>query len=170
MVARGEGLVICGAEPADFARWRPLLESMLPRAVHVGPVGHGTVLKLVANLLVGIHSLAAAEALTMAKRAGLDLDRALDVLTSGAAGSRMLEVRGPMVVRDEFPAQMKLELFLKDLHLIQDAARAIGAPVPLTDVSEQLYAAALASGHAGLDLAVVARALAAQLPAQGMSR
>jgi 3-hydroxyisobutyrate dehydrogenase-like beta-hydroxyacid dehydrogenase len=107
-----------------------------------------------------VHSLAAAEALTMARRAGLDLDRALDVLVSGAAGSRMLEVRGPMVARDEFPAQMKLELFLKDLHLIQDAARAVDAPIPLTDVAERLYARALASGLGALDLAVVARTLA----------
>jgi L-threonate 2-dehydrogenase len=159
MVARGDGLIICGADPAAFARWRPLLESMLPRAVHVGPAGHAMVLKLVANLLVGVHSLAAAEALTMARKAGLDLDRALDVLISGAAGSRMLEVRGPMMTSGEFPAQMKLELFLKDLHLIQDTARDLGAPVPLTDVSERLYTEAFRSGHGALDLAVVVRAL-----------
>jgi 3-hydroxyisobutyrate dehydrogenase-like beta-hydroxyacid dehydrogenase len=159
MVARGEGIIIGGGEPALFEQWRPVLTAMLPRVVHVGSAGHATVLKLVANLLVAIHSLAAAEALTMARKAGLDLARALEVLTSSAATSRMLEVRGPMIAREDFPPQMKLELFMKDLHLIQDAGRAVGAPLPLTDVSERLYAAALGAGHGGEDLSVVVTAL-----------
>jgi 3-hydroxyisobutyrate dehydrogenase-like beta-hydroxyacid dehydrogenase len=114
-------------------------------------------LKLVANLLVALHSAAAAEALAMARRAGLDLGLVLDVLTTGAAASRMLEVRGPLIVADEFPAQMKLDLFMKDLHLIQDAARDLGSPLPLTDVAERLYAAVDAEGHGPEDLAVVAK-------------
>jgi 3-hydroxyisobutyrate dehydrogenase len=65
-----------------------------------------------------------------------------------------------MIVREDFPPQMKLDLFMKDLHLIQEAARDVGAQTPLTDVSERLYAAALQAGHAGEDLAVVAKALA----------
>jgi len=161
MVARGDGIFICGGEEAIFARSRPLLESMLPRAVYVGPAGHAMFAKLVANLLVGVHSLAAAEALTMARRAGLDLDRVLDVLTSGAASSRMLEVRGPMIAREDFPPQMKLDLFMKDLHLIQEAAARVGAPLPLTDVAERLYAATLQAGHGAEDLAVVVKALGA---------
>jgi len=159
MVARGEGIIIAGGEPAVFERWRPVLEAMLPYVVHVGPAGHATFVKLVANLLVGVHSLAAAEALTMARKAGLDLARVLEILTSGAAGSRMLEVRGPMIAREDFPPQMKLELFMKDLHLIQEAAHSVGAPIPLTDTSERLYAAALRAGHGGEDLSVVVRAL-----------
>lgn len=161
MVARGDGLIIAGGDEALVERWRPVLQAMLPHVVHVGPAGHATFVKLVANLLVAVHSVAAAEALTLARRAGVDLARVLDVLTAGAAGSRMLEVRGPMIVREDFPPQMKLDLFMKDLHLIQDAARAVGAPTPLTDVSERLYAAAVQAGHAGLDLAVVVKALAA---------
>jgi 3-hydroxyisobutyrate dehydrogenase-like beta-hydroxyacid dehydrogenase len=160
MVGRGDGIIICGGDPAVFARARPLLEAMLPRVTHVGPAGHAMLLKLVANLLVGVNSLAAAEALTMARRGGLDLDRALEVLTASAASSRMLEVRGPMITREEFPAQMKLELFLKDLHLIQDAAEMVGAPIPLTDVAERFYAAALRAGHGAEDLSVVVTALA----------
>jgi len=159
MVARGDGVVFVGGARDVFDRWRPLLDAVLPRPVYVGEPGHAMVLKLVANLLVALHSAAAAEALTMARRAGLDLDLVLGVLTSGAAGSRMLDVRGPLIVKDEFPAQMKLELFMKDLHLIQDAARSVDAPVPLTDVSERLYAAAFRAGHGGEDLSVVVKAL-----------
>jgi 3-hydroxyisobutyrate dehydrogenase-like beta-hydroxyacid dehydrogenase len=155
MVAKGNGVFFVGGERAAYERWRPLLESVLPSAIHVGAAGQAMLLKLVANLLVALNSAAAAEALTMARRGGLDPQMVLDVLKAGAATSRMLDVRGPMMVRGEFPAQMKLDLFMKDLHLIQDAAGAIGARVPLTGVAEQLYAAAQRAGHGGDDLAAV---------------
>ena len=159
MVERGDGIIFVGGERALYDRWRPVLESVLPRAIHVGRAGQAMVLKLVANLLVALHSAAAAEALTLARRAGLDLGVVLDVLTASAANSRMLELRGPMMARGEFPAQMKLDLFMKDLHLMQEAAAAVGAPLPLTDLAERLYAAAQAAGHGSEDLSVVVTAL-----------
>ena len=159
MVARGEGIVFVGGERRVFDRWRPVLETVLPRAVFIGRAGQATVLKLVANLLVALHSAAAAEALLMARGAGLDLELVLDVLTGSAATSRMLEVRGPLIARAEFPPQMKLDLFMKDLHLIQETARNVGTALPLTDVAERLYAAAMSAGHGGEDLSVVVKAL-----------
>jgi 3-hydroxyisobutyrate dehydrogenase-like beta-hydroxyacid dehydrogenase len=159
MVERGDGIVLVGGERALYDRWRALLESILPRARFIGAAGQAMVLKLVANLLVALNSAAAAEALSMAERAGLDPALALDVLAGSAATSRMLEVRGPMIARREFPPQMKLDLFMKDLHLIQEAAAAVGAPLPLTDVAERLYGRAQAAGHGGDDLAVVVTAL-----------
>jgi 3-hydroxyisobutyrate dehydrogenase-like beta-hydroxyacid dehydrogenase len=164
VVARGEGVLFVGGERRVFERWRPLLESMLPRAVYIGAAGQAMVLKRVANLLVALHSVAAAEALHLARQAGLDPAVALEVLAGSAAGSRMLELRGPLMVRGEYPAQMKLDLFMKDLHLIQDAAAAAGAALPLTDTAERLYAAAAETGHGGEDLAVVLTALAALRP------
>ena len=159
MVERGDGIIFVGGERELYDRWRPVLESILPRAVFIGSAGQAMALKLVANLLVALNSAAAAEALAMAERAGLDMRLALDVLAGSAASSRMLEVRGPMIVKRTFPPQMKLDLFMKDLHLIQEAAAAVGATLPLTDVAEQLYREAQAAGHGGEDLAVVVTAL-----------
>ena len=159
MIAQGDGILLIGGDRGLYDRWRPVLEAIVPAAVHIGRPGQATMLKLIANLLVGLHSAAAAEALNLARRAGLDLPRALSVLGKSAASSRMLELRGPMMVRDEFPAQMKLDLFMKDLHLIQEAAAMVSAAVPLTDRSERLYAAAMEAGHASEDLAVVIRSL-----------
>jgi 3-hydroxyisobutyrate dehydrogenase-like beta-hydroxyacid dehydrogenase len=159
MVARGDGIVFVGGTRAVFDRWRPTLEAVLPRAVYVGAAGQAMYLKLVANLLVALNSAAAAEALVMARRGGLDLGLVLDVLGTSAATSRMLEVRGPMMAKGEFPPQMKLDLFMKDLHLIQEAATDAGAALPLTDVAARLYAAAQAAGHGGDDLASVVTAL-----------
>jgi len=167
MVERGQGVIFVGGPRDLFDRWQAMLASVLPRPVHIGTAGQAMTLKLVANLLVALHSAAAAEALVMARLAGLDLPLVLDVLGAGAATSRMLEVRGPLIAKGEFPAQMKLDLFMKDLHLIQDAARAVGAPLPLTDVAERLYAAVNADGHGGEDLSVVVRALEGMAGARG---
>ncbi|HEV8641785.1 MAG TPA: NAD(P)-dependent oxidoreductase [Methylomirabilota bacterium] len=158
-VAQGDGIVIVGGDRALFEQWRPVLEAVLPRAFWVGAAGRAMFVKLVANLLIGLHSAAAAEALAMARAGGLDPGMVLEVLAASAATSRMLEVRGPLIVRGEFPPQMKLDLFMKDLHLIQAAAASVGAPLPLTDLAERLYAAAQAEGHAGEDLSVVVTVL-----------
>jgi 3-hydroxyisobutyrate dehydrogenase-like beta-hydroxyacid dehydrogenase len=155
MVARGNGVIFVGGDRVAYERWQPLLESILPRAIHIGAAGQAMLLKLVANLLVALNSASVAEALTMARRGGLDPAQVLEVLKTGAATSRMLDVRGPMMVAGEFPAEMKLDLFMKDLHLIQEAAGTVGTHLPLTDVAERLYAAAQAAGHGGEDLAVV---------------
>ncbi len=167
MVERGQGVIFVGGERALFDRWEPVLASVLARPVYIGRAGQAMTLKLVANLLVALHSAAAAEALVMARQAGLDLGLVLEVLGAGAATSRMLEVRGPLIAKGEFPPQMKLDLFMKDLHLIQDAARTVGAPLPLTDVAERLYASVNAEGHGGEDLSVVVRELERMTGAKG---
>ena len=167
MVERGQGVIFVGGARALFDRWEPVLASVLARPVYIGRAGQAMTLKLVANLLVALHSAAAAEALVMARQAGLDLGLVLEVLGAGAATSRMLEVRGPLIAKGEFPPQMKLDLFMKDLHLIQDAARTVGAPLPLTDVAERLYASVNAEGHGGEDLSVVVRALERMTGAKG---
>ena len=159
MVEQGHGNIFVGGDRAAYDRWRPVLETILPRSFHVGRAGQAMTLKLVANLLIALHSAAAAEALNLARKAGVDGDVALEVLTTSAATSRMLEVRGPLMLRGEFPAQMKLDLFMKDLHLIQDSARQSGARLPLGDVAERLYAAVQAGGHGAEDLSVVIRGI-----------
>jgi 3-hydroxyisobutyrate dehydrogenase-like beta-hydroxyacid dehydrogenase len=159
MVAQGSGNLFVGGDRAVYERWRPMLEAILPRSFYVGAAGQAMALKLVANLLIALHSAAAAEALNLARKAGLDGAVALEVLRASAATSRMLEVRGPLMLRGEFPPQMKLDLFMKDLHLIQEAAKAAGAALPLGDVAERLYGAVQAAGHGGEDLSVVIRAI-----------
>jgi len=161
MVASGDGILMVGGDRDVYRRWRPVLEQVLPRAIYVGTAGQAMTVKLIANLLVALNSAAAAEALGMAKAAGLDAATVLDILTSGAGSSRMLEVRGPMIVREQFPAQMKLDLFMKDLHLILEAGQRAGAALPLTTLAERLFAAAQQAGHGAEDLAVVVKALGA---------
>jgi len=135
---------------------RPVLEAMTRRVYDVGEFGNGTRLKIVANLLVAVHNLAAAEALVLAERAGLDLATVLSSVGDGAGMSRMLEVRGPaMAARDYAGPGMATRVFGKDLAIIAEFAAGLRSPTPLFSLASAFYAAALAQGHGEDDTASV---------------
>jgi 3-hydroxyisobutyrate dehydrogenase-like beta-hydroxyacid dehydrogenase len=155
--ARNRDLVVLASgDPDACARLGPVFLTF-GRAVHqLGSFGKGTLTKLVANHLVATHIACAAEALVLARRAGLDLITTLDAVADGAGGSRMLEVRGPLMVRGEFQEPwMPVSLFQKDLGLIQDLAATTGAPVPMLEAATRLYASALAEGRGAQDTASI---------------
>ena len=159
--ARTRDLVVyASGSAAAWERCREVVTGFARSAAHVGEFGNGMRLKLVANLLVAVHNVATAEALALAGRAGLDLGQACELLGAGAASSRILQLRGPMMASGAFePATMKLDLWDKDLRLIDAFARAESARTPLFDATLPLYAAALAGGMAKQDTAAVYRVL-----------
>lgn len=123
---------------------------------YVGPFGTGTTVKLVANLLVAVHNVAAAEALLLGRRAGVDPRTLLDVLTDGAGTSRMLEVRGPLMLDRAYePPTATVEMFRKDLGLIRALAESCDSPTPLLAATAEVYAAAIAQGRGPQDAASV---------------
>lgn len=155
MVARGDCTILVGGDPALVERCRPIFEAIAERTVHVGDVGMASLAKLVTNLLVALNTAALAEALVLGAKGGIDPATMLDVLAGTAAASRMMEIRGPLMATGEFPAQMKLDLFLKDLRLMLEEGQRLGVPLPLTSTAQQLYAAAAAAGAGSQDLAAV---------------
>jgi 3-hydroxyisobutyrate dehydrogenase-like beta-hydroxyacid dehydrogenase len=157
MVARRDCVVTVGGERTAFENCRAVLDAMAKRVFHVGPSGTGSHVKLVTNLIMGLNGVVLAEGLTLARRAGLDLEQLLEILSQGAAASKILEVRGPRMVEGRFDPMMKVELFLKDLRLMLEAAKALHVPLPLTGMMEQLYTAAYARGQAKEDLSSVVR-------------
>jgi L-threonate 2-dehydrogenase len=155
--ARSKDVVAYLSGPAQAkARARPVLSAMT-RAVHdVGGFGNGSAVKFIANLLVAIHNVAAAEALVLAERAGLDLAAVLTAVADGAGSSDMFEVRGPaMAAADYSGPGVTTTVFAKDLEIIAGFARDTGTPTPLFALASSFYAAALAQGHAGDDTACV---------------
>jgi 3-hydroxyisobutyrate dehydrogenase-like beta-hydroxyacid dehydrogenase len=152
--------VYASGDPDLIASVRPVLAAFSRTQYDVGSFGNGTKLKLIANHLVTVHNAAAAEALLLAESAGLDLALALQVLTDGAGTSRMLEVRGPMMLAKDFTkANMRLDGYQKDIDLIGAFARDVHCPLPLFAASAQLYLAALAQGRGAEDPAVIAAVL-----------
>lgn len=149
-------VVYASGDAAALARVHPVFAAFSRDWVDMGAFGNGTRLKLVANLLVAIHNVAAAEALLVAERAGLDLGATLAALTAGAGTSRMLEVRGPLMLEGAYDAAtMRVRTFAKDLDIISEFARDLGCPTPLFAAAAQVHLAALAQGHADDDTASV---------------
>ncbi|MGH3501066.1 MAG: NAD(P)-dependent oxidoreductase [Nocardioidaceae bacterium] len=147
--ARAKDLAVyASGDHATVNRLGPVFEGFARKWYDVGSFGAGSKLKFVANLLVGIHNVAAAEALLLARKAGLDLDLVLDVVSDGAGTSRMFEVRGPQMVRADYDdGGIRTRTFQKDVEIITAFARAHDCPVPLFSAAAQLYAAALGQGR-----------------------
>ncbi len=148
--------VYTSGDAVAIERCQPVLAAFSRVQYQVGTFGNGMRMKLIANHLVTVHHTAAAEALVFASRAGLDPALALRALSDGAGNSRMLEVRGPMMLAGDFSrANMRLEYFQKDIDLISGLARAVSCPLPLFSASAQLHLAALAQGRLDEDPACV---------------
>jgi 3-hydroxyisobutyrate dehydrogenase-like beta-hydroxyacid dehydrogenase len=148
--------VYASGDPAAIKRSHDVLAAFSRVQHEVGEFGNGMRMKLVANHLVAVHHTAAAEALLLAGRAGLDPALALRALSDGAGSSRMLEIRGPMMVEGDFSrANIALEVFQKDIDLIGDLARTARCPLPLFSAAAQLHLAAMAQGRLDEDPACV---------------
>jgi L-threonate 2-dehydrogenase len=148
--------VYASGDPAAIERSHDVLAAFSRVQHEVGGFGNGMRMKLVANHLVAVHHTAAAEALLLAGRAGLDPALALRALSDGAGSSRMLEIRGPMMIEGDFSrANIALEVFCKDIDLIGDLARTARCPLPLFSAAAQLHLAAMAQGRLDEDPACV---------------
>ncbi|MDP1673882.1 MAG: NAD(P)-dependent oxidoreductase [Burkholderiales bacterium] len=127
---------------------------------YCGEYGNGSKLKYVANLLVTIHNLSTAEAMVLGMKSGLDLELLYRVIKDGAGSSRMFEVRGPLMVSGSYsPATMKIDVYKKDIDIIEQFAADLHCPVPLFEASKPFYAAAHAQGRALEDTAAVCAVL-----------
>jgi 3-hydroxyisobutyrate dehydrogenase len=140
--------IMVGASDADYARVQPLLAGVGDRLFHVGQEpGQGSMMKTVNQLMCGVHIAAAAEALSLAERAGIDGKLAFEILGGSAAGSWMLNNRGPRMLMEEPPVTSAVDIFVKDLGIVLDAGRGEKAALPLAASAHQMFLAASGMGH-----------------------
>ena len=159
--ARVKDLIIyVSGDRAAYRKTVPVLQGFTRANYYVGAFGAGSRMKFVANLLVAIHNVAAAEAMVLGMKAGLDPALVLKVVSDGAGGSRMLQVRGPMMVKGDYSeATMKNEVWQKDMTIIGDFARELDCPTPLFAASAPIYSAAMAMGLGKEDTGAVCAVL-----------
>ncbi len=154
----GSLTIMAGGEPADFARARPLLESMGSLIVHVGVLGQGEMLKLINNSMGAANAAALAEALLVAEATGVDLDALQQVVAAGSGASAQLALKaGPMREHD-YTTLFKTAHMLKDVRLCLEEAQAAGVPFPAAAHARDLLTAALGRGHGEDDYAAVIEA------------
>lgn len=165
--ARDRDLVVyASGDTESIANAMPLFSDFARQAVDLGAFGNGSKMKFVANLLVAIHNVAAAEAMALGISAGLDPQQIVDVAGSGAGGSRMFQMRAPMMAANVYePATMRISTWQKDMSIISEFARAFGSPTPLLDATAPLYTQAYESGLGAQDTAAVFKILERMAPA-----
>lgn len=139
--ARGTLSIMVGGDTAQVERAMPAFQAMGKTVTHVGDVGAGQTVKLVNQILVVVTMLGVSEALLFAQAGGLDLQKTLDAVTQGAAGSWMLSNRGPQVVARDWRPGFTIDLQQKDLRLVLEAADQLGVPLLGTGTVFQLYRA-----------------------------
>ena len=167
-VTRDLALYGSGDEVA-FARCRDAFAGFARVSHYLGAFGNGSRMKFVANLLVAVHNAAAAEAIVLGTKAGLDPERILEVISSGAGNSRIFELRGPMMAKGVYtPPTATMHVLQKDSAIIADFARALGVATPMLEAAAPLYDEAEAQGYAEEDVGAVHAVLArrAGLPAK----
>ena len=167
--AKGELTIMASGTPDAFSAARPALEAMAVKVYELGDAaGTGAAFKMINQLLAGVHIAAACEAMTLAAKQGLDLRKVYEVITASAGNSWMFENRMPHVLDGDYRPASAVEIFVKDLGIIQDMARSERYPVPLAAASLQMYLAAAGAGMGRDDDSSLARVYAqlsgAELP------
>ncbi len=150
--------ILASGSPAAFERAGPALEAMAAKVYRLGDTaGPAAAFKMINQLLAGVHIAAASEAITFAARQGLDLRMVYEVITASAGNSWMFENRVPHVLDGDYTPRSAVDIFVKDLGIIQDMARNARFPVPLAAAALQMFLMASGAGMGRDDDASVAR-------------
>ncbi|MBE9029296.1 NAD(P)-dependent oxidoreductase [filamentous cyanobacterium LEGE 11480] len=147
-------IMVGGDEPA-FDRALPILEVMGQNIVHIGDAGAGQVTKACNQIVVAMTVQAVAEALTLAKKSGVDAAKVRAALLGGFAQSRVLDVHGAKMLDGNFAPGFKLDLFRKDMNLVQQTGREMGVPLMGSGGVVPLMDALVAQGKGDLDFLAV---------------
>ena len=151
--------VMCGGDAQAFAQVQPLIAAFARAVTHLGDSGAGQLAKMVNQICVGGVLQSLAEALAFGEKAGLDMPKVLDVISQGAASSWQMVHRGPTMLRSEFDFGFAVDWMRKDLGLVLDEARRLGARVPATALIDQFYADVQAMGGGRQDTSGLIRRL-----------
>ena len=143
--------IMVGGDKAVFDKALPIFQAMGKTITHLGPLGAGGFTKLANQIIVAVNLTALGEALTLAKKAGLDRELTLTALAGGLAGSKCLDQKKPNYVAGTYNPGFKIDLHYKDLGLIMESARALGVPLPATAAVQELFSALRVKGRGGLD-------------------
>ncbi|MGW7201615.1 2-hydroxy-3-oxopropionate reductase [Streptomyces chryseus] len=151
--------IMVGGSQEDFESAKPVLEALGKTIVLCGPHGSGQTVKAANQLIVAVNIQACAEAVVFLEKSGVDLTAALDVLNGGLAGSTVLTRKKDNFLNRDFAPGFRIDLHHKDMGIVTDAARNVGAALPVGAVVAQLVASLRAQGDGGLDHSALLRAV-----------
>ena len=154
--ASGEMTMMTSGQAAAYAKAGNTLESMAAKVYKLGDrAGYGSKVKIINQLLAGVHIAAAAEAMALGLREGVEADALYEVITHSAGNSWMFENRMAHVLKGDYTPLSAVDIFVKDLGLVLDTARATKFPLPLSATAHQMFMQASSAGHGREDDAAV---------------
>ncbi len=139
--------IMAGGTPAAFEACRPLFETVGKNITHVGSTGAGQATKACNQVLCAVNLVAVCEAMGLAVREGVDLDRMLEVTAAGAGGSWALANLGPKIAQGDHDPGFMIDLINKDLNIVYEEGRDLGLPMPGTRQAAELFRVAATAGH-----------------------
>jgi 3-hydroxyisobutyrate dehydrogenase len=150
--AAGEMSVMAAGAPAAFERCKPVFDAICSRLYRLGDrPGQGSKIKMINQLLAGVHIAAAAEAMALGLRAGVDPDALYEVISNSAGSSWMFQNRVPHILRGDYAPLSAVDIFVKDLGIVLDYSKKSVFPLPLSATAHQMFMQASAAGHGGED-------------------
>ncbi len=159
----GRMSIMASGAPELFDRVQPVLDAIAETVFRLGDrPGAGSQMKLINQLLAGVHIAAAAEAMNLASQLGMDLHRVLEVISKCAGTSWMFENRGPHIADQDFTPLSTVNIFVKDMGIVTEEAATLGVSTPLSNSAQALYQAARDQGLGGEDDSAVVKVLKAQ--------
>ena len=148
----GEMTVMSSGSPEAYGKCEDVLAAIAGKVFRLGDeVGPGSVVKMVNQLLAGVHIAAAGEAMALAIRAGANPDQVYEVITNSAGNSWMFQNRVPHILSGDYTPLSAVNIFVKDLGIVLDYAKKAVFPLPLSAAAHQMYMSASAAGHGGED-------------------
>ncbi|MCX7779666.1 MAG: NAD(P)-dependent oxidoreductase [Negativicutes bacterium] len=148
--------IMVGAEPDTFRQIEPVLQILGKKIYHVGPVGSGDAIKVVNNLLLGVHMAAAAEALVLGAKAGLNPEVMLEIIKESSGRSYALEAKAAnFIFKGNFTPGFAIDLQYKDLELAVETGKNLGVPLPVGNLAQQIFEMSRAKGLGREDISAV---------------
>jgi 2-hydroxy-3-oxopropionate reductase len=151
--------IMVGGDEDVFNEVLPILQVMGKTIVHCGPNGAGQTVKACNQIQVALNLIGMAEALVLGAKAGVDPAIVVQVLSGGFAQSRVMDVRGPRIIRRIFEPGFRSKLHYKDLNIVRETARAYGISLPASALAHELFGAMQAQGWGDLDHSAVMRVI-----------
>ena len=151
--------IMIGGEGEDVKKARPVLSAMGSTITHVGAIGAGQTTKAINQIIVAGTYWSVAEGMALGLKAGLDMEKVVQAVGSGAAGSWGLTNRSSNMIDNDYPLGFRVRLHQKDLKIALEAARELGLPLPVAAYVEQIETGLMAKGYGDEDISAVARAV-----------
>lgn len=155
VAAEGKLGIMVGGPQETFEACKPIFEKMGVKIIHVGENGKGTTLKLINNLIMGIALQAVAEGLVLARKAGIDPEKVVEITSVGGARTGAMETRGPRMIKHDFAPHFSVNNMYKDLSSAINLAENVGVSLPATSIAREILRALKNQGHGDMDSAMV---------------